>query len=465
MRQLRWWRIFAILLALSLVAAACGDDDDETSTDDTAGEEGGDGGDGAEGGEFSMDEDVEVAEGTVLPLPDCPGDWDPEAGLSDDTITVGMSLPESGPVAALGGLDDGMQAWFDQMEPIDGRTITVESQDDAYDPARTLSNIEDSLETAEPFAYTYVVGTPHNLAVRDLLDEECLPQLFNSTGFPGWGDPENYPWTIGGLLGYNTEAILWCNYIEEEIGSDATVAALYMDNDFGLAYEQTVQACADQGQIDLVETVSHDPAAPDVTDEITTLASSDADVVLLGTTGAACSQSMAAIASSSWQPETFLSYTCQGIPTYFAPVDPAGEGVIVATSAKEAGELEDEAVAEARQVLEDAGLNPDEGSFYTGVIFGHTVEKIFRQAAELEGGLNRVNLMRAVWNADIVNPLGLDGSTYASDGVNDAYLVEAAQFARYVPPAEGEELGRYEPIGDLLNLEGESGSVSQPGAG
>ena len=465
MRQARWWRIFAILLTLSLVAAACGDDDDETSTDDTAGEDGGDGGDGAEGGEFSMDEEVEVAEGTVLPLPDCPGDWDPEAGLSDDTITVGMSLPESGPVAALGGLDDGMQAWFDQMEPIDGRTITVESQDDAYDPARTLSNIEDSLETAEPFAYTYVVGTPHNLAVRDLLDEECLPQLFNSTGFPGWGDPENYPWTIGGLLGYNPEAILWCHYIEEEIGSDAPVAALYMDNDFGLAYEQTVQACAEEGQIDLVETVSHDPAAPDVTDEITTLASSDADVVLLGTTGAACSQSMAAIASSSWSPETFLSYTCQGIPTYFAPVDPAGEGVIVATSAKEAGELEDEAVVEARQALEDAGLNPDEGSFYTGVIFGHTVEKIFRQAAELEGGLNRVNLMRAVWNADIVNPLGLDGSTYASDGVNDAYLVEASQFARYVPPAEGEELGRYEPVGDLLNLEGESGSVSQPGGG
>ena len=459
MRASRLWRIFAVLLALSLVAAACGDDDDsDTSsggTTDTTDDDGGDGDGDGDGGEIDLEGDVEVAEGTVLPLGDCPSGWDPEAGLTDDEINIYMSLPESGPVAALGGLDDGMRAWFDQMEPIDGRMINLVSADDAYDPARTLSNVEDALETNEPFAMTYMIGTPNNLAIRDLLDEECMPQLFNSTGFPAWGDPANYPWTIGGLLGYNTEAQLWCTYINEEIGEDTTVAALYMDNDFGLAYEETVSDC----DIDLVESIRHDPAAPDVTNEITTLAASGADVVLLGTTGAPCPQAMAAIAQSSWQPTVFLSNTCQGIATYFAPIDPAGEGVIVAATAKEAGELDDPDVQEAREALEAAGLDPDQGSFYTGVIFGHTVERVFRQAAEMEGGLNRVNLMRAVWNADIVNPLGLEGGTYRTDGTNDAYLVEAAQFVRYVPPAAGEELGQYEPIGDLVNLEGETGSV------
>ena len=106
------------------------------------------------------------------------------------------------------------------------------------------------------------------------------------------------------------------------------------------------------------------------------------------------------------------------------------------------------------------GSIPDEGSYYTGVIFGHTVDNIFRAAAAMDGGLNRVNLMKAVWNADTTNPLGLDGSTYKTDGTNDAYLVEAAQFAKYVPPGPGEELGKYEPLGDLINVEGQSGSVS-----
>jgi branched-chain amino acid transport system substrate-binding protein len=445
LRASRLWRLVALLLTLALVASACGDDDDPEASDP--------GGDEPAGDEINMDEELEIAEGTVLPLPDCPSDWDPEGGLTDDEITLYMSLPESGPVAALGGLDDGARAWFDQMEPIDGRSVNLVSADDAYDPARTLSNTEDALETVEPFAFVYMVGTPNNLAIRDLLGEECMPQLFNATGFPAWGDPASYPWTNGGLLSYNTEAELWCEYVTSELGEDATVAALYMDNDFGLAYEETVDACG----LNMVESVRHDPAAPDVTDEVTTLASSDADVVLLGTTGGACPQSMAAIAESSWDPVTLLSYTCQGIPTYFAPIDPAGEGVIVATSAKEAGELEDPAVAEAREVLEAADLNPDEGAFYTGIIFGQTIELALRQAAEEEGGLNRVNLMRAIWNADWVVPLGLEGSTAKSDGTNDAYLVEAAQFARYVPPAAGEELGRYEPIGDLTDLEGETG--------
>lgn len=459
MRASRLWRIFAMILALSLVAAACGGDDDDTSTatddtEDTAGDAGEETGGGDADDAAAMEGEIELAEGTVIDTEDCPSEWDPEAGLTDDTIKLAMSLPESGPVAALGGLDDGMRAWFDQMEPIDGRKVELVSADDAYDPARTLTNVEDFLESEEPFALTYMVGTANVLAVRDLAGEECLPMLFNSTGFPAWGDPANYPWTIGGLLSYNTEANLWCTYIEDEIGADTTVAALYMDNDFGLAYEETVEECG----LNVVESVRHDPAAPDVTDEITTLAASDADVVLLGTTGAPCPQSMAAIAQSSWKPTVIMSNTCQGIATYFKPIDPAGEGVIVAATAKEAGELEDPDVMAAREALEAAGLNPDEGSFYTGVTFGHTVENVLRQASEMEGGLNRINLMKAVWNADFTNPLGLEGGTYKTDGANDSYLVEAVKFQRYKAPAAGEELGRYEDVGDLQDIEGETGT-------
>ena len=460
MRASRLWRIFAMLLALSLVAAACGDDDDESGTatedtpDEAAEEEPSEDG---SGGEINLDEEIEIAEGTVLSLPDCPGEWDPEGGMTGDTIKLAQSLPESGPVAALGGIDDGMRAWFDQMEPIDGRQVELVAADDAYDPARALANVEDFLATDEPFAFVGMVATPNVFAVRDLLQEECVPMLFNSTGHPAWGDPANYPWTVGGLLAYNTEATLWCTYITEEIGEDVTVAALYMDNEFGVAYEEAVNEC----DIDVVETVRHDPAATDVTDEITTLAASDADVVLLGTTGASCPQSMVAIAQSSWNPTTIMSNTCQGIATYFTPIDPAGEGVIVAATSKDAGEVDDPAVQEAREAAEAAGLNPDQGSFFSGVNFGMTVELALRQAAEMEGGLNRVNLMRAIWNADWANPLGIEGAVANTDGTNDSYLVERAQFARYVPPAEGETVGRYETVGGVIDIEGETGTYEE----
>jgi ABC-type branched-subunit amino acid transport system substrate-binding protein len=133
-RSLRWT---ALLLTLCLVAAACGDDDDdETSTaagpEATSEADGGDGGDGGgEAGEVSMDEPLEVAPGTELPLPDCPSDWSNTAGITEDTILLGMSLPESGPVAALGEVDDGARAWFDDVnenDPIDGKQIELVSR-------------------------------------------------------------------------------------------------------------------------------------------------------------------------------------------------------------------------------------------------------------------------------------------------------------------------------------------------
>ena len=467
-----------MLMAISVLAAACGGGDESGETavgSDATPADGGSVTTGADAassksdaegdsgvGEINLDEEVEVAEGTALPLPDCPSDWDPSTGLTDDTIKLAMSLPESGPVAALGGIDDGIRAWFDGMDPIDGRTFELVSADDAYEPARTLSNVEDFLATEEPFAFTYVVGTPHNLAIRDVLQDECVPQLFASSGFPAWGDPAEYPWAIGGTLNYQTEANLWCTYIAEEIGEGTTVAGLYLGNDAGDIYKDGVQDCADDGRIEILEAVSHDPATPDVTDEITNIAASGADVVVLGTTGAACPQAMAALDSlTNFRPQIILSNTCDSIPTYFKPIDPAGEGVLVASTTKEVNDRSDPAVQEAVARMEAAGLDPTSGAYFTGTIFGATIELIFRQAAAFEGGLNRVNLMRAAWNADVVNPLLREGATLKTDGVNDAYLPEAAQFLRYVPPAPGEELGTYEPVGDLVNLEGETGSVGQ----
>jgi len=460
-RAKKWWRVAALFLVLAAIAAACGSDDDDSSA--SGGDSTSEGSSSGDSAEIDMGEPLDIAEGTTLDLPNCPSDWDPEEGLTDDTIKIAMSLPESGPVAALGTLDDGMRAWFEQMEPIDGRSIEVVSRDDAYDPARTLTNTQEMLETDKPFAFTYMIGSPNNLAIRDLLQEDCVPQLFNSTGLPNWGDPENYPWTIGGQLGYKTEARMWCNYISENISKGATVAGLFMDNDFGKVYQAEVEACDKEGLIKLVKEATHDPATPDVKSQITTLVSANADAIVLGTTGAPCPQSMAALAGANYQGMKILSYTCQGIAAYFKPVDPAGEGVLVATAGKDAAEVDDPEVAATNEVLKKAGVDPTKGSYFTGAIFARNIEGAFRQASAMEGGLNRVNMMRAIWKADWKNPLALNGASIKSDGVNDAYLVEAARFAEYHAPTGGAELGTYEFVGDLIDVQGQTGSVTKEG--
>ncbi|HEU5084590.1 MAG TPA: ABC transporter substrate-binding protein [Acidimicrobiales bacterium] len=454
-RNGRSLRLLALALALTLVAAACGDDDDDVA--------GGGGGGGGDEQEQPAEGEIDVAEGVTVDTEDCPSGWSDTAGITDTEIRLGISLAESGPFATFGPIDDGMRAYYDYLnenDPIvEGKSIELVGRDDAYDPARTLSNVEEMLQSGDIFAFDHVVGSPQNLAIQDLLNEECVPQMLNATGHPAWGDPENYPWTSGGLLSYNTESQLWCNYVSDELGEGATVAGLFVDNDFGAAYQQVIEDCADEGTIDLVESVTVDPTSPDVTDEITTISASGADVAMLGLSGSFCSQAMAAIAQSSWDPMTLLSNTCQSIATYFTPVDPAGDGVLTLAYVKEIGDprwADDEAVQLARQILTDAGLDPDRGAAITGVQFGMQTEPFLRAAAEMEGGLTRTNLLKAIWNSDHVDALQFDGMQVKTDGVNDAYMVEGARFAEYTyDEASGE--GTYEYVTDLINVEGETG--------
>ncbi len=80
----------------------------------------------------------------------------------------------------------------------------------------------------------------------------------------------------------------------------------------------------------------------------------------------------------------------------------------------------------------------------------------------MDGGLNRVNLMRAIWNADVTNPLSLDGSTIKTDGVNDAYLSRRLASPSTSRRRRRAAPGKYEFLGELINSEGKTGSVSDP---
>ena len=73
----------------------------------------------------------------------------------------------------------------------------------------------------------------------------------------------------------------------------------------------------------------------------------------------------------------------------------------------------------------------------------------------MPGGLNRVNLMAAMWNADTTND-SLLGGTLKMDGVNDAYWTEAAQIQEVVVT---DGALSYNPIGEVIDMEGEGGSI------
>ncbi len=464
-------RSVAAIMAAGLIFAACGGSDDaeevvEETTEEV--EEAEEGTDEESGGALATEGSVEVATGTVLNLDECPDDWNPTQGVEGDEIGIGMSLPQSGSLASFGAIGDGMQMYFDYVnenDPIDGKNLVAILADDGYEAGRTVANVEEMIDSGDVFAFSHIIGTPNNLAARPLTDEGCVPQMFNSSGFPLWGDPANFPWTVGNILNYATETEIWCADIVANVGEGATVAALIMNNDFGTTYLDTLKSSDACSSLEIVEEQLHDPAAPDITNEMTTLVGTGADVLVSGTTGAFCPQVVASLSASEWRPVVYNSYTCNNLSAFYAPVAEqvatlGDSAPILANSNKVCGDptwADDPAILLVEEVLNDYGDGTTcaDGSFSTGVLYGQFVEEIVRSAAAMEGGLNRVNLMAALWNADTTND-NLLGGTLQLDGTNDAYWTEAAQLQRIVAGDDGSLT--FVGTGDVVDFEGAGGS-------
>ena len=486
-------QMLCIIGAFSLMAGGCGSDDgagvrsvndSESSSSSSASSSSGSSSDsssaasGASQSSSATNEEtaapttgqVEIAIGTVLDLDECPDDWNPYEGVTDDgQIRIGISLPQSGQLASFGTIANGMQIYFDFVNdqlPIGDYELVLIAKDDGYEAGRTVANIEEMLETENILGFAGVIGTPNNFAIRPITDEACVPQLLNLSGFPQWGDPANFPWTVGNILNYVTETEIWCQHIVAELGQGATVAALFMNNDFGKTYQQTLQGCEDRGDIDLIAEELHDPAAPDVTNEMTTLIASGADVFVAGTTAAFCPQTVGTLASvPSWRPMFFMSYTCNNLPAYFAPVQDfaetlqtEGSGVLIANYSKICGDPRyenDPSMVLTRMVLEDySDVTCEDGQYSGGIFFAQVVVDILRAAHDLPGGVNRVNVMKATWNLTTLND-NLLGGRIILDGTNDAYVTEAAQIQE-VQVIDGSLT--FTPLSDVIDTEGEGGS-------
>ena len=111
-------------------------------------------------------------------------------GITDTDITFFSSMPKSGPLAGFGLIADGIQSYFDYINEqggVDGRMLHLEIKDDGYAPDKTKTNVDEALGAGSYAGALTIIGTPNNLAVWDVLNDECMPQLLNGTGAPAVG--------------------------------------------------------------------------------------------------------------------------------------------------------------------------------------------------------------------------------------------------------------------------------------
>ncbi|MEY2471965.1 MAG: branched-chain amino acid transport system substrate-binding protein [Actinomycetota bacterium] len=404
------------LLTLALAAGACGNsnsDKNKNSTGTTA----------KQSGAFTV------------PTTSCPPDATTKLAAGEP-IKIGLSLPQSGPLAAFDAIRVGMKVAFDKQNAaggVDGHQLQLVAKDDAYEPARSVVNVTEMIDKDKIFASVGQIGTPNVAASQKKHEDTCTPQLNVNTGFPAWGDPAHHPWTTGGILAYNTEATIWAEYIAKQ-KPDAKVALLIFNNDFGKAYQKVFTAEAAKKKLKIVATQLHEGTAPNIDNEVAALLAAKPDYVLGGTTSTFCSKLMAGLAKGNYTGKTIISSTCASAAAFFKPIDPAGDGVQVLTSVDD---VSDPALADDPDVKAfkadvakyGAGANANDTNVAAGWIQGLTAIEIFKNAANSHDGLTRASAMNAAWSLDFDAPL-LFGPVKL-DGTKDAYGVESLEFVKY----------------------------------
>src|SRR6201999_569030 len=82
----------------------------------------------------------------------------------------------------------------------------------------------------------------------------------------------------------------------------ATIAVLRANDDFGASYSDTLQELIKGTDLKIVQEQTYDTETGDVTSQVTSLAATNADVLVLGATLLACPQALNQVGSTGWKP-------------------------------------------------------------------------------------------------------------------------------------------------------------------
>ena len=398
-------------------------------------------------------------------LTDCPDEWDENEGLTPSSIKVGMIVAQSGQLSSYRLVADGMQAYFDWVNEnggIDGRSIQLVLRDDTYDPGVAQAAVDDLLEVEKPFMVVSV-GSPGSLAVYDDLNEACVPHPYVVSAHPAWGDPAEHPFTTGFELSYATEALVWGEWIKDNLASQVPVrvGALVTDNDFGQIYSDSFTNWAENNPdiVSEVELVRHDPAKFDVVEEMEELAEYQPQVFISMTTGRPCLSAVTEAARLGINRNVLAAFNpsvCKQPTAYMVPLGDAGDGFYVVSSGVKS--VDDETYAEetfiefANTRLTEVGLDPNQSLVTIGFAhYGWAHVETLRLAAALPGGLNRSNLTLAMRSIELQHPMLFDGVRFSTEGVRDGFVIEGAQVSQYDAMAQA-----WFPQGAPIDLNGVS---------
>jgi len=341
-----------------------------------------------------------------------------DPGLTSSTVLLGGTVPLTGEAAAFGSVGPGAKAYFDYVNAkggVNGRAIEYRYYDDAYNPAQTVQLTRRLVEQDKVFAIFNSIGTANNLAIRDYLNAQKVPQLWAGDGSQSIGRSwAKYPWTMGFLMSYRGEGDVYGKTIVKS-RPKAKIAVLYENTELGLdMLTGLTRAIAGKGPR-IVAKQAYEFTGADVSGQIGLLKASGADTLMLFATPKFFLQAIATTHRLGWRPQVYIASvsiepTIMGIARFNAPE--LTKGALSIAFVKNPNDpiwAKDKAVALYRSIMrkyDPSGKQTDVYNWY-GMTVAWTMVETLRKAGKSP---TRSSLLKAAQSLDtLANPFLLPG--------------------------------------------------------
>ncbi len=360
--------------------------------------------------------------------------YDP--GANDKEILIGGISPYSGPASAYGAIGKAISAYFDKVNAeggINGRKVKFISLDDGYNPAKTVEQARKLVEQEEVLFLFNTLGTPPNTAIHKYMNDKKVPQLFVATGATKWGDPKNFPWTMGWQPNYQSEAKVFAAHILDT-KPNAKIAVLYQNDDYGKDYLKGFEdGLGDKAKTMIVSKISYEVTDPTVDSQMVTLKGSGADTFFNITTPKFAAQAIKKAAEIGWKPTHYLNSVSASVGSVMTPAGlENGIGVFTASYIKDPtdpqfqkGKEWDDWLAWMKK------YNPTGDLKDVNAVYGYTAAQGLVQVLKQAGdNLTRENIMKQAASLDITLPMLLPGVNVKT-APDDFFPIEREQLAKF----------------------------------
>ena len=357
-------------------------------------------------------------------------------GVTDKEIKIGHTNPYSGPASSYGIIGKAEEAYWKSVNDrggINGRMIKFITLDDGYSPPKTVEVVRQLVEQDKVLCTFNTLGTPTNTAIHKYMNQKKVPMLFVATGASKWGNPKEFPWTMGYQPDYHTEAVIYAKHILANV-KDAKIGVLMQNDDYGKDYYEGMREGLGKEVGRIVKHVTYEVTDPTVDSQVIQLKDSGANVFFNISTPKFAAQAMRKAGDIGWKPAQYLNNVSSSVASVMKP---AGfdnvQGVLTAAYLMDPTDHQWDDNAEMKAWKEWMGKHNAGASLSDASnVFAYSVSTLMHETLKKCGDdLTRENLMKQAANFQkFPLKMALPGIT-VSTSPTDYYPVQAVQLQRF----------------------------------